>query len=265
MFSVKTGCDIHFVSRQGDALAYRIESYDPENGALRARVRIPSLTAETTLYMCYGGGPVSCSDPVWDSHYKLVQCRGDAVRSEAIEQERALTVEAWVQSDQTNSDAFQALVSKWSLRPVMDTFESYDAGDTDGLDTRGYFGAVSDGRFVYFAPQCNGSQERHGQVLRYDSWGGFNDPESWQGYDAGCTDGLNTKGYYGVVHAGNHIYFVPRTDGRDACTAGFCVTTGAGNSTIPEVGRHTISAITISCQSAAYDGRYIYLVAGIRG
>ena len=258
------GSDIHFVSREGDALAYRIESYNPENGALKARVRIPSLTAETTLYMCYGGGPVSCSDPVWDSHYKLVQCRGAAVRSEAIEQERALTVEAWVQSDQTNSDAFQSLVSKWSLRPVMDTFESYDAGDTDGLDTRGYFGAVSDGRFVYFAPQCNGSQERHGQVLRYDSRGGFNDPESWQGYDAGCTDGLNTKGYYGVVHAGNHIYFVPRTDGETLHSRILRYDRrgefrDSGSWEAYDIGR------TMACQSAAYDGRYIYLSPGYEG
>ena len=165
------GSDIHFVSRQGDTLAYRIESYDPENGALRARVRIPSLSADTIFYLCYGGGSVSCPDPVWDTDYRLVSYGSELVRSEALDRAQTLTVEAWVESSQTRSDAFQALVAKWSLRSVMDTFESYDAGDTDGLDTRGFFGAVCDGRYVYFAPQLNGSQERHGQVLRYDSCG----------------------------------------------------------------------------------------------
>ena len=255
------GCDIHFVSRQGDPLAYRIESYNPENGALRARVRIPSLSADTSLYLCYGAGPVSCRDPVWDTHCKRVNCRGELVRSEALEDAQTLTVEAWVESSPAGSDAFQALVAKWSLRPVMDTFESYDAGDTDGLDTRGFFGAVCDGRYVYFAPQLNGSQERHGQVLRYDSCGGFNDPESWEGYDAGNTDGLNTKGYYGAVHAGDYIYFVPRTDGhahhsrilrydrrREFHDPGSWQAYDIGNN--------------ISHQSAAYDGRYIYLVPG---
>ena len=258
------GSDIHFLSGEGDALAYRIESYCPEDGALRARVRVPSLAADTTLYLCYGAGAVSCLDPVWDSHYALVQCNGDAIRSEPLDRVEALTVEAWVQSDRVNTDAFQVLVSRWSLRSTMDAFESCDAGETDGLDTKGYFGAVSDGRYVYFAPQCNASQERHGQVLRYDSRGGFNDPESWQGYDAGCTDGLNTKGYYGVVHAGDHIYFVPRTDGvtlhsrilrydrreefRDP-----------GSWEAYDIGR------TMACQSAAYDGRYIYLSPGYEG
>ncbi|MCE2439930.1 MAG: hypothetical protein J4F39_10955 [Candidatus Latescibacteria bacterium] len=258
------GSDIHFLSGEGDALAYRIESYCPEDGALRARVRVPSLSADTTLYLCYGAGAVSCPDPVWDSHYALVQCNGDAIRSEPLDRVEALTVEAWVQSDRVNTDAFQVLVSRWSLRSTMDAFESCDAGETDGLDTKGYFGAVSDGRYVYFAPQCNASQERHGQVLRYDSRGGFNEPESWQGYDAGCTDGLNTKGYYGVVHAGDHIYFVPRTDGvtlhsrilRYDRRGEF---RDPGSWEAYDVGR------TMACQSAAYDGRYIYLSPGYEG
>ncbi len=258
------GSDIHFLSGEGDALAYRIESYCPEDGALRARVRVPSLSADTTLYLCYGADAVSCPDPVWDSHYALVQCNGDAIRSEPLDRVESLTVEAWVQSDQVNTDAFQVLVSRWSLRSTMDAFESCDAGETDGLDTKGYFGAVSDGRYVYFAPQCNASQERHGQVLRYDSRGGFNDPESWQGYDAGCTDGLNTKGYYGVVHAGDHIYFVPRTDGvtlhsrilRFDRRGEF---RDPGSWEAYDVGR------TMACQSAAYDGRYIYLSPGYEG
>ncbi len=258
------GSDIHFASGEGDALAYRIESYNAEDGALRARVRVPSLCADTTLYLCYGEGAVSCPDPVWDSHFALVQCNGDAIRSEPLDRIEALTVEAWVESNQANTDAFQALVSRWSLRSTMDAFESYDAGETDGLDTKGYFGAVSDGRYVYFAPQCNASQERHGQVLRYDSRGGFNDPESWQGYDAGCTDGLNTKGYYGVVHAGDHIYFVPRTDGETLHSRILRYDRrrefrDPGSWEAYDIGR------TMACQSAAYDGRYIYLSPGYYG
>ena len=258
------GSDIHFASGEGDAMPYRIESYCSKDGALRARVKVASFSSETSLYLCYGEAAVSCPDPVWDSHFALVQCNGDAIRSEPFDRVEALTVEAWVECDQANTDVFQALVSRWSLRSTMDTFESYDAGETDGLDTKGYFGAVSDGRYVYFAPQCNASQERHGQVLRYDSRGRFNDPDSWQGYDAGCTDGLNTKGYYGVVHAGNHIYFVPRTDG-ETLHSRFLRYDRRGEFRDPgsweayDIGR------TMACQSAAYDGRYIYLSPGYYG
>ena len=107
------GSDIHFASGEGDALAYRIESYNAEDGALRARVRVPSLRADTTLYLCYGEGAVSCPDPVWDSHFALVQCNGDVIRSEPLDRIEALTVEAWVESNQANTDAFQALVSSF--------------------------------------------------------------------------------------------------------------------------------------------------------
>lgn len=258
------GGDIHFVSLEGDALPYRIESYDPESGALGARVRIPSFAGATSLYLCYGGGPVSSPASVWDPHFKLVRHQSTDARTESLDGARALTVEAWIDSEQSNSDAFQVLVSRWSLRPVMDRFESFDAGNTDGLDTRGYFGAVSDGRYVYFAPQLNASQDRHGQVLRYDSWGAFDDPASWEGYDAGCTDGLNTKGYYGVVHAGNHIYFVPRTDGENLHSRILRVDRRGdfrdpGSWEAYDIGR------TMACQSAAYDGRYIYLSPGYEG
>lgn len=258
------GSDVHFISSEGDALAYRIESYCAKNGALRARVRVPLLSSDTTLYLCYGEKSVSCPDPVWDERYALVQCNGDEIQSKPLDRVEALTVEAWVDGNQAKSDAFQALVSRWSLRSTMDRFESYDAGETDGLDTKGYFGAVSDGRYVYFAPQLNASQDRHGQVLRYDSRGGFNDPESWHAYDAGCTDGLRTQGYYGVVHAGNHIYFVPRTDG-ETLHSRFLRYDRRGEFRDPgsweayDIGR------TMACQSAAYDGRYIYLSPGYYG
>ena len=258
------GGDIHFVSLEGDALAYRIESYDPDTGALRARVRIPCLTMATSICLCYGGEPVPSPDTVWDPNFKLIRHQGTEARSAPLEARGALTVEAWVETGQDTPDAFQALVSQWSLRPTMDAFESYDAGDTDGLDARGFFGAVSDGRYVYFSPQLNGSQDRHGNVLRYDSFGEFNDPGSWEAYDAGCTDGLNTKGYYGVVHAGDHVYFIPRTDGvtlhsrilRYDCRGPF---QDAGSWQAYDIGR------TMACQSAAYDGRFIYLSPGYEG
>jgi hypothetical protein len=43
-----------------------------------------------------------------------------------------------------------------------------DAGNTSGLTTQGYVGAISDGRYIYFAPYYNGN-EISGNVLRFDA------------------------------------------------------------------------------------------------
>ena len=97
------------------------------------------------------------------------------------------------------------------------SWNAYDAGSTDGLNTKGYSGAVFDGRYVFFTPHSNGMEANfHGRVLRYDSQGGFTDSASWDSYDAGSTDGLNTKGYSGAVFDGRYIYFVPYRDDSSA-------------------------------------------------
>lgn len=90
--------------------------------------------------------------------------------------------------------------SSWSI---------YDAGYTNGLYTRGYVGAVYDGRYVYFSPH-NNTHGPHGNVLRYDTAGSFNSPNSWSAYDAGNTGGLITKGYGSPVFDGRYVYFSPK-------------------------------------------------------
>jgi hypothetical protein len=256
------GGDIHFLSQTNGSLAHTVENYEPETGKLRARVRIPTLNSGTTIQICVGESTEDRNlESPWDNRYREVQVGGKSIRSEELELKEAFTVEAWVHSDHENSDTFQALVSKWSSRVVMDAFESYDAGNTDGLDTKGFFGSVSDGRYVYFAPQLNDSQDRHGQALRYDSHGPFDDPASWSGYDAGNTSGLNTKGYYGAVHAGDHIYFIPRTDGESHHSR-LLRFDRRGDFRDPESWDAYDIGNPVSSQSAAFDGRYIYITPG---
>jgi hypothetical protein len=48
------------------------------------------------------------------------------------------------------------------------SWQAFDAGNTSGLQTRGYVGAVSDGRYIYFAPYNTGSGFS-GNVLRFDA------------------------------------------------------------------------------------------------
>ena len=273
------GDDILFVASDGKTrLDHETETYDPATGTLKAWVRIPTLshTDDTILYLCYGQKEDRIErNPrgVWDSNYRLVlHLEAVEPHSPTIEEDQAyahteelnitdaITVEAWVYTDESRSEALQALVSKWSLRSTMDAFETYDAGDTDGLNTRGFFGAVFDGRYVYFSPQYNG-EERHGNVLRYDTHRDFHDSGSWSGYAAGNTSGLKAKGYYGAVFDGRYVYFVPRFDGEhhhskllrydtrgDFKSAGSWCAFDAGD--------------PVSHQSGAFDGRYIYFSPG---
>jgi hypothetical protein len=89
-------------------------------------------------------------------------------------------------------------------------WSAYNAGKTDSLLSTGYFGSVFDGRYVYFVP--NRQMQFHGIVLRYDTKADFKQASSWSAYDAGMTDGLNTKGYGGAVFDGRYVYFIPFTD-----------------------------------------------------
>lgn len=84
-----------------------------------------------------------------------------------------ITVEAWVTSDSWRSEALAALVSKWKPADSFGPFDAFDAGNTDGLNSTGYFGAVFDGRYVYFSPEQHNSLEQHAVVLRYDTHRGW--------------------------------------------------------------------------------------------
>ena len=68
----------------------------------------------------------------------------------------------------------------------MGDFAAFDASWTDGLHSAGYFGAVFDGRYVYFSPEQIKSggrgadnkrtvydDDQHGVVLRYDTHAPF--------------------------------------------------------------------------------------------
>jgi len=173
-----------------------------------------------------------------------------------------ITVEARVHTEVSRPEAMQALVSKWSPKRDPDASAAFDAGETDGLDAKGYFGAVFDGRHVYFCPEIHEDGSTHAVVLRYDTHADFKDPSSYEAYDARNAAGLDTRGYYGGIFDGQHVYFVPRQiDGA------------AGHSRLLRYDptqpfkapgawdAHDIGEAHTS-QSGGSDGRYIYLSPG---
>ncbi|PWU12119.1 MAG: hypothetical protein C5B50_22045 [Verrucomicrobia bacterium] len=87
------------------------------------------------------------------------------------------------------------------------SWQAYDAGNTSGLNTRGFSGGVFDGRYVYFSPTLNGAPD--GIVLRFDTHGGFTNSGSWQAFDASATAGLSAVDYKGALFDGHYVYFIP--------------------------------------------------------
>jgi CheY-like chemotaxis protein len=75
------GYDIIFTSDAAGStkLSHEVESWSATTGAIKAWVKIPSLsaTSDTTIYIFYGNGSISTSQEdvinVWDSNHKMVQ------------------------------------------------------------------------------------------------------------------------------------------------------------------------------------------------
>lgn len=141
------------------------------------------------------------------------------------------------------------------------SWAAYDAGSIIGLPYSGYCGAVFDGRFIYFAP-FGYSPYAHGRVLRLDTEGQFTDSGSWTVYDAGSTDGLVTKGYYGAVADERYVYFVPFHDGvefhgrvlRYDRTGDFAAATSWRAYDAGATG----GLSTIGYKGACFDGRFVF-------
>ncbi len=180
--------------------------------------------------------------------------------SDSLVLDKGLTIEALVTSESDRSEGFQAIVGKWHSPSTFQELRAFEAGNIRGRNTRGFFGACFDGRYVYFVPQHDG-ESRHGKVLRYDTTAPFDAEQSWQVYDADGTSGLRTRGYYGGVFDGRYVYFVPRFDGRDHHSRLLRYDTEREFED-PAAWRAHDAGVSVSYQSAAFDGRYIYFSPG---
>ncbi len=143
------------------------------------------------------------------------------------------------------------------------SWDSYDAGSTSSLNTVGYKGAVYDGsRYIYYVP-FRDSDGRHGRVLRYDTTGDFDAAGSWEAYDAGFTDGLDTSGFVGAEYKAPYIYFVPYS-GENNVYHGRVLRfdTGGDFDSAASWSGHDIGSTdgldTKGYKYSANDGRYLY-------
>ncbi len=88
-----------------------------------------------------------------------------------------------------------------------DAWTWFDSAQIDP-GSRGFFGALSDGRFIYFLPHCRGAGAYHGQISRYDTQGEFKDPKSWAICDTTRVH-PDCRGFMGGVINDGYLYMPP--------------------------------------------------------
>jgi len=101
-------------------------------------------------------------------------------------------------------------VARYDTRGDFCADRNWEVFDTCQIDanSRGFFGGIFDGRFIYFIPHCKGPDLYHGQVTRYDTQGDFSSTASWRFYDTGEIHPDN-KGFIGGVFDGRFVYLPP--------------------------------------------------------
>lgn len=139
-----------------------------------------------------------------------------------------------------------------------------------GTDADGYYGAVFDGRYIYFSPNHNGISP-HGEVLRFDTAGPFASPSSWLTFDPGANGvGTNPRGYAGAAFDGRYVYFAPGFNGADYhgevlrydVTLPFA-TVAAWRTFDP--GGNGVGTDADGFNGAAFDGRFLYFCPKYNG
>jgi hypothetical protein len=139
---------------------------------------------------------------------------------------------------------------------------------TVNAGARGFIGAAFDGRYVYLVPDNNGSFD--GLVARFDtsSASGFESATSWAVFDV-STVNPGARGFQGAAFDGRYLYLVPIYNGTfDGIVARFDTTSSSGFAspaswTVFDV--RTLNPGAGGFLGAAFDGRFLYLVANYNG
>jgi hypothetical protein len=125
--------------------------------------------------------------------------------------------------------------------------------------SKGFVGAVFDGRYVYFVPYHNA--EPQGQVTRYDTKGSFVAPTSWRFYDTTAVD-PSSVGFTGGVSDGRYVYFVPNN--RDGPHGHLLRYDTEGTFSSARSWRTfdltSVNPAASGFHRAVFDGRYVYFV-----
>ena len=126
--------------------------------------------------------------------------------------------------------------------------------------SKGFYGGVFDGRYVYLVPNNNVSQ--FGQITRYDTTQSFLSAASYTCFDTAQVNALSA-GFNGGVFDGRYIYFVPYLNNvnYDGLVTRYDTTQSfLSAASYSFYDTAAVSANSNGFMGGVFDGRYVYLV-----
>ncbi|MEM4245014.1 MAG: LamG domain-containing protein, partial [Candidatus Nanoarchaeia archaeon] len=154
----------------------------------------------------------------------------------------------------------------------MTAWDGYNAGNISGLNTKGYTGAVYDGRYIYFSQYYDGTTF-NSNILRYDTWEDFGKSSSWIAYDADAGVGNSAcVGYFNMEFDGRYAYFLPYYNGSGSSHGNILRYDTTQNFTSSAAWSCYDASNSINCGGnckayigSGFDGRYIYMTPYYNG
>jgi hypothetical protein len=154
-------------------------------------------------------------------------------------------------------------VSRYDTSLSFNAIGSWTLFDLTQLQSgcRGYYGAVFDGRYIYFTPNAN-TDGIFGTIVRYDTTQSFVATDSYTLFDtarisAGC------KGFAGAVYDGRYVYFSPA--GASGTVVRFDTTltfNSISSYTTLDLSELGVCKGYVGC---IFDGQYVYFAPNQQG
>ncbi|MBS0625616.1 MAG: hypothetical protein JSS32_06165 [Verrucomicrobia bacterium] len=149
----------------------------------------------------------------------------------------------------------------------LGTFAEFDMSSFVNPSSVGYFGAVFDGRYIYYVPNYNGVTVS-GFATRYDTTLPFNASASYATYDLTANVFFQSLGFQGGIFDGRYIYYVP----NQFISNGVSGTVTRYDTTLPFTSSSSYATANMASlvsgnsrgySGAVFDGRYLYYVPNI--
>lgn len=161
--------------------------------------------------------------------------------------------------------AWSSEVLRYDTTQGFDTASSWKTFDpvAAGMNgsPQGFYGALFDGRYVYFVPSTNSVLGVHGVVLRYDTTESFDALASWQAFDPGDAGvGIDPDGYVDATFDGRFLYFAPGFNGTAPHGEVLRLDTTLDFAALSSWSTYTASVLGTS--SPLFAGRYVYFSPG---
>ena len=142
------------------------------------------------------------------------------------------------------------------------TFDVTKAGGADAPNAGAFYGAVFDGRYVYFVP---GAQAL-GVVARYDSTATFGSATAWAFFNTNLASNLGSGSFSGGAFDGRFLYLAPSTLGAPAFELDLRAPFTAVASWRVHIPDSSVggsrNGLAPGVAGAAYDGRHLYFIPG---